>query len=192
MRAINLTAQAWLVVLVALLPAPASHSISQDTKDDKAVVFPVDEKTAVRFFFQPDDGNYFHFPLVFRSVSQGDPRLNTAPMADEGRTVYISDSEMRQLLRGLAHSELSWTESASVQMLGPARKLEKSQDMIITYVSANASATASVRKNKICATLKGLDPAIKTPRALWEFQRFELDYNCKVLGFVYDAYPDHY
>ena len=111
-------------------------------------------------------------------------------MAEPGRMAYILGSEMHQVLEALARSSVSW-KPGPAESLGSFKKLQKSQDMIITYVSSKASATASVKKNEICETLKVLDPTIKTPRALWELQRFELNYGCKVPDFDYHKYPDH-
>lgn len=185
---LNRIAKDWPLLLVAV--AASLSALGHSTRAQKAPIFSVDEKTAVRFFFQPDDGDYFHFPLVFSVVSEGDPRLNTAPMGEQGRMAYILSSEMRQMLEDLARSRLLWNPGPA-NSLGSFKKLQKSRDMVITYVSLRASATASVEKNKICETLKALEPAIETPRALWELQRFELNYNCKVPDFNYHKYPDH-
>jgi len=163
---------------------------SRQTIDKKNVLnSPVDENTAVRFFYQPA-GDYFHVPLVFRAVELKDPRLNTAPMAVEGRTAYVSLSEMQQLMQGLAHSDMAWQESEKVETLGSYKKLDITDDMAITAVSSKGTARASLTPKKICKTLKLLDSALKTPRALWEFQGFRLNYGCKVPGFRYGAYPD--
>jgi hypothetical protein len=150
----------------------------------------VDVNTAVRFFYQPS-GNYFHFPLVFRAVEQQDSRRNTAPMAAEGRTAYVSLSEMQQLMQDFATSDLSWQESEKVEALGSFRELEISDSLVITVTSSKGTAEASLNPKEICKTLKPLDSALKTPRALWEFQGFRLNYGCKVPGFVFDAYQDH-
>jgi hypothetical protein len=177
--------------LILVIAATAAVMQSCQNYDKRFVLnSPVDENTAVRFFYQPA-GNYFHSPLVFRVVDQKDSRLNTAPMAVEGRTAYISLSEMRQLMQGLAHSDLSWRESEKVEVLGSFRKLDITDNMEITAVSSKGTAQATLNPQKICETLKPLDSALKTPRALWEFQGFRLNYGCKVPGFVYDAYPDH-
>ncbi len=180
----------WLIM--AGLMSTAVLSSCQAVNKKNVLNSPVDENTAVRFFYNPA-GDYFHFPLVFRAVGQKDPRLNTAPMLIEGRTAYISFSEMQQLMQGLARSGLLWRQSEKVEVLR-SFKVEPPwvEHLEITVVSSKGTARASLDPKNICETLKRLDSALKTPRALWEFQRLRLNYDCKVPGFIYDAYPDHY
>jgi len=189
MISINRTAQIFWLGLVVLM-STASLSFRQTVNKRNVLNSPVDENAIVRFFYQPE-GDYFHFPLVFRAVDQKDPRLNTAPMFVESRTAYISFSELRQLMQELAHSDLSWQESEKVEVLGSFKKLEITDNMEITVVSSKGTARATLNPKEICKTLMPLDSGLKTPRALWEFQGFRLNYGCKVPRFKYDAYPDH-
>lgn len=152
----------------------------------------VEEGTALRFFYIPP-GDYFHAPLVFRAVEPGDPRLTTGPMSAEGRSAYISFDEMQQLMQNLAHSNLVWQESDKIEIMGSFKELlHVSGGMDILVVSPKGTADAKIRPTRICDTLKPLDSALKTQRALWEFQAFRLGYACQVPGFKYDAYPDYY
>lgn len=184
------------VLALALLVAAYGEKVQSNQNHERLSVLnsPVDEKTVVRFFYQPS-GDYFHFPLVFRVVEENDPLLNTAPMREEGRTAYISLSEMQDLAHLLAHSGLGWQESETVEVLGSCKKLGLNgiglDTMDVRFVSSRGTATAEFSPKVICMILKPLDSALKTPRALWEFQRFRLNYNCKVPGFKPDAYPDH-
>lgn len=176
----------WLVLL--LLTSAASPGCRQTVDKDRVFNCPVDENTAVRFFY--DIGtDYFHFPLIFRPVAQGDPRLNTAPMGEEGRTAYVSGKEMRDLIRGLANSGLSWQESEKVEPLGSFKHVLITNE--IRVVCSKGTAIAHFDPKRICQTLELLDSELKTPRALWEFQLFRQGYGCKVTGFNWDAYPDH-
>jgi len=148
-----------------------------------------DETTAIRFFYN-NESDYFHFPLIFRAVERGDPRLNTAPMVAEGRTAYISETEMASMLRKLAQLDLPWRESGKVEVLGSFKRLRPwSNSMEILVACSKGTARAKVDPENICETLKPLDSALKTPRALWEFQGFRLNYRCQVPGFEYGAYP---
>ena len=152
---------------------------------------PVNEKTAVRFFFDP--GNYFHPPLIFRVVAPKDPRLNTAPMLQEGRTAYISGPEMQRLLQGLKSMELSWKESKKQTEFGDATKiLPVFYGLSVVVVSSRGTAESGIDLGKICEDLAPLDSTLTTPRALWEFQVFRAEYNCKVPGLDGQAYPDHW
>jgi hypothetical protein len=154
---------------------------------------PVDEKTIVRFFYYPA-GEYIRIPLLFRVVEEGNPRLNTAPMREEGRTAYVSLSEMRDLVNGLIRSGLGWQESETVDVLGLYKDLTLAgiglDTMDVRLVSSRGTAKAEISPKTICTILKPLDAALKTPRALWEFQGFRLGYGCKVSGFKYGAYAD--
>lgn len=151
---------------------------------------PVDERTAIRFFYH-DEEDYFHFPLIFRPAAQGDSRLDTAPMRSEGRTAYISIGEMQQLQRRLLLSNLPWQESEKVEVLGSYKRLQASDSMEILIVCSKGTARANVDPKKICETLARLDSVLKTPRSLWEFQLFRTGYACNIPGFNYNAYADH-
>lgn len=70
--------------------ACAGRGQSQTSGNKKLVERIVaDENTAIRFFYDPPGGDYFHVPLVFRPVKNGDSRLNTAPILEEGRTAFF-------------------------------------------------------------------------------------------------------
>jgi len=99
------------------------------------------------------------------------------------------------LVQALAHSNLAWQESETVEILGSYKKLMLAgvglDDMDVRLVLTNGTAKAQIAPKAICKTRKPLDAALKTPRALWEFQGFRLNYGCKVPGFKHDAYPNH-
>jgi hypothetical protein len=186
----------WVLMLVVLLIA-ASELAQSNQKNDQVSVLnsPVDEKTIVRFFYYPA-GDYIRIPLVFRVVEEGNPLLNTAPMRGEGRTAYISLSDMHELVHGLIQSGLGWQESKTVEVLGSYKDLTLVgiglDTMDVRIVSSHGTAKAEISPKAICMILKPLDGALKTPRAIWELQIFRLNYGCKVPGFKADAYPDHF
>src|SRR5271157_5084404 len=80
----NSTALIWMIA--AILTTAALSCCLRGNRD---TVFdcPVDERTAVRFFYYPG-GDYYHFPMVFRAVARKDTRLNTVQGMDEGTTAY--------------------------------------------------------------------------------------------------------
>jgi hypothetical protein len=178
-------------VLVAVLASTTSSSFQKTVDKNSVLDSPVDENTAIRFYYNPA-GNYFHVPLIFRPVSPGDPRLDTATIGTEGHTTYISLQEMQQLTQGLGHSDLSWQESEKVEPLGPFKQLPPWADrMEILEVRSRGMAKTSLDPKTICETLQPLDSALKSPRALWEFRGFRVNYGCRVSRFNADAYPDH-
>ena len=150
-----------------------------------------DEKTVVRFFYDPP-GEYFHAPLVLSVVEEGNKLLNTAPMKEAGRTAYLSLAEMRDVMQRLKRSHIAWEESGDTVTLGAYKKLPLFDDMEILVATSEGTAKTRIAPKTICQTLKPLDAALKTPRALWEFQIFRLQYGCAVPRFKPEAYPDHY
>ena len=185
----NRTAHTWWLVLGALASATLL-SPRQGVHRKPVLNAPVDENTAIRFFYHNEE-EYYHFPLIFREVKQLDPRINTAPMTVEGRTAYVPLAEIERLIQALSRSDLSWQESQKIEALGGFRQLRWSDRMEILIVCSKGTARANLDPKKICETLKPLDSALKTPRALWEFQLFRQGYDCKVPGFNFEAYPDH-
>jgi len=149
----------------------------------------VSHDSVVRFFFNPENTDYYHFPLIFRGVPSGDPHLNTAPMGPEGRTAYITRPEMMHLIQGLDRLGLDWQESPKVDRLGSFRHLLWSRNLKILVACPKGTARAEVEPSKICGTLAPLDSALTTPRALWEFRLLRIGYGCKVKGFNMHTYP---
>lgn len=178
---------------LAALVAAAAGGIQSSQKPFRAfdLHLQADQKTVVRFFYQPVGGDYFHAPLVFSVVEERNPLLNTAPMREAGRTAYISLSEMREMVQSLKRSDIVWEESGDIVTLGSYKKLPLFDEMEVLVANSMGSARAKIAPKAICTALKPLDAALKTPRGLWEFQGFRLNYGCKVPGFKYDEYPDH-
>jgi hypothetical protein len=150
---------------------------------------PVNRRTAVRFFFNGD--NHFHPALIFRVVNRHDVRLNTAPLLNQGRTVYITADEMEKLLRGL-QAMTGWKESQQRIKFGDDIWISPVYALVVLVDSSRGSAQAGFYPDKMCQMLRPLDAAFVTPRALWEFQFCREDFKCNIPGFNYQAYPDHY
>jgi hypothetical protein len=186
----------WAVALVFLVAVGAGKPQSNQKQQQASILSsPVDEKTIIRFFYYPA-GEYIRIPLVFRVVNESNPLFNTAPIREEGRTAYISLPEMRGLVRLLAGSRLRWKESQATEVLGLYKDLALQGiglvSMDVRIVCSKGTAKAEISPKAICMNVKPLDAALKTPRALWEFQLFRLQYGCQIPGFKADAYPDHF
>jgi hypothetical protein len=185
----------WLLALAVIALSAGELLPTQGHGGPVALNAPIDEKTAIRFFYDPS-GDYFHAPVVFRAAERGSSQINTAPMREEGRTAYITLEEMGDLARALSRSGLGWQASDTVEALGSYKELPLAgiglDTMDVRLVSSRGTSKAQISPKAICTILKPLDVALKTPRALWEFQGYRLNYGCKVSGFKYDAYPDHH
>jgi len=152
----------------------------------------IDGNGAVRFFYVAGDNNYFHVPLLFRAVDDRDSRLGTAPVTDYGRTAYISKQEMRQLEQRISKMRLSWCVSRKVDALERSQDLHSYGGMGVKVVFSAGTVESKIIPDEICDTLARLDPAIKTDRALWEFQLYRIGYHCTVPHFNFNAYPDRH
>ena len=182
----------WLLLIIALIGT--ALSCTKPTRSHAALSGPVDTKTIVRFFYVPPPPPIIHeyIPLLLQAVGEKDPRRGTAPGRDEGRTVYISLAEMREVVQILNDSRLSWDTSKEVRV--PPSGIERQWPVgmeIIVYFSTGTART-EISRGKLCATLAPLDAALRD-RALWEFQFFRTHYECNVPGFDRDKYyADHF
>lgn len=176
-----------LIVFVSV----AWWSFAQEKGDGNVLNSAADKSVAIRFFYDPP-GDSFLFPLIFRVADPNDPRYNTAPLLDAGRTAYLSLSDMRRLLPDLAHLPLLWRHAETVEAFGSYNVLQLTDTMDVKVVSSHGTARAAIPSKKVCETLSSMDSAISTPRALWEFQLFRRNYGCKVPAFDIKKYPDHW
>jgi len=189
MSRMNCAAQGCFLLLATLMSAPwgCCYAAGQD----HALTSPGGKDSVVRFFYQPPDGEYFHVALIFRAVEKQGPRWDTTAYSDVGRTAYVSLSDMQQLISSLARLSLRWEESTKIENLESKKHIHSyGYGMGIKVLSPKGTAKALIEPGKICETLASLDGALLTPRALWEFQRFQLQYHCRVPSFNPDAYPE--
>jgi hypothetical protein len=187
MASVAVARRFYVVCLLALFLVP----LALGNEDTSGLDVRAGQRTAVRFFYEPPGNSYFHTPLVFVAVSDEDPRLNSAPSLESGRTAFVRVSEMKSLLDGLRRLGLAWRVAPERTSFGPAINLDHTGKMDITVISSNATAIASIEPKHICRDLSSLDSALSTPRALWELQKFAFSYDCNVPGFDNEAYPDH-
>lgn len=179
------------LVVMTLVLATASIGFCQANEERARLSSPVNEETVVRFFFAPAN-SYFHPPLIFRVVADGDLRLNTAPKVNlGGRTPYISLAEMQHLVDRLTNAGLLWRVRKQAALPKRIEPQDVTDRMRIEVFLTDRTDSTLLDPKKICTTLAGFDSAFKTPRALWEFQLFRRDYGCEVPGFNRQKYIDH-
>jgi len=178
----------WLLLVILLGPL---IGISQPASGHKSFSLPVNNQTAVRFFYLPAN-DYLHPALIFRVASPQSGELGTAPIISHGgRTPYISIDEMRKLVQMLDHSNLLWSETKTVEVPGMVGFKETTGMLQIKVFSSGGTASSNSDPSRLCKTLAPLDAAFKQPRALWEFQLFRVNYGCSVPGFDRKAFPEH-
>jgi len=187
----KMNCMARIVSLLLVMLASAPWTSSQGANQHHALTLAADKDSVVRFFFVPAYNNYFHVALLFRVVEENDPRWNTAPLLDVGRTAYISLSEMQGLFAALSAEPLSWEESTKIEDLETYKTIRNDGRMDIKILSSGGTAKSGIPPKQMCETLTRFDPALRTPRALWEFQFFRRQFDCLVPNFDPKAYPDH-
>ena len=185
---VNFAARISFLLLVILASAPWTSS--QVANERHPLTLGVDKDSVVRFFFVPANNTYYHGPLLFRVVEENDPRWNTAPPSDVGRTAYISFSEMRGLFAALSAEPLSWEESAKIEVLETYKTIRNDGRVDIKVLSSSGTAKSGIPPKQMCETLAKFDAALRTPRALWEFQFFRRQFDCRVPNFDPKAYHD--
>ncbi len=162
-----------------------------ENSDAKLKAGPIEEVIAIRFFYN-NESNYFRGPLIFRAVPLGDPKLNTAPMLEEGRTAYISRNEMTTLVSRLSSADLKWQNLNRSEALGKGTKIPYRGDfMQVLVLGLKNMSKGGIEPKEICQKLAPLDAALVSPRARWEFQLLRVNDGCTVQNFDYDAFPDH-
>lgn len=184
-------AKTQIAIVVFILVLVASGS-SQTARTNRILGASVDGKTGVRLFYQHDIKDYFYPPLIFRVVAPDDHRRNTAPLGPEGRYVSVTATEMQSLFKRLSQLNISWMETDQVQAFGPSYQAKGVGFLDITVISPTGTAKGSIGRGDVCEELESLDPAIKTPRALWEFQMYRWFDDCAISGFDPRKYPDHW
>jgi hypothetical protein len=164
----------------------------QTVSKNRVFSAPVDKKTGVRVFYQHDIKDYFYPPLIIGVIDKDDPRRSTAPLGPEERHVFVIAAEILNLLERLSHANMFWQESDTVEECGPSYKAKGLGYLDITVVYSKGTARSSIGRSEVCNVLESMDPAINTPRALWEFQLYRWFNDCTIPGFDPQKYPDHW
>jgi hypothetical protein len=125
------------LLLVILAGAPWTSGQASNERHPLTLI--ADKNSVVRFFFIPAYIAYFPGPLVIRVVEENDPRWNTAPVNDVGRSAYITLSEMRRLFAALSAELLSWEESPKIEELETYKTIRNDGRMDIKILSSGGS-----------------------------------------------------
>lgn len=181
-----------LAIAICALMACAPQAQSQQAANPYPGVLtsPIDSSTAVRFFFHPPLSDRFVFPLVFRVAAENDERMRTAPLLNDGRAIYISLSEMKNLVAALTRSVTMGQQTKNVEVFGSWEMIPSSEAMDVFVIFSKGAARGVILRKDICRILSSLTSSIKTPRALWEFERFRKYNDCSVPGFDDTKYND--
>lgn len=154
---------------------------------------PITEETALSFFWFGDMDSHFRNPVNFFVVPHADQRLHKVEFTDfitDGQVnMFVSAEEMKRILDGLKALGLSWNDFKGREAFKPGRKRTDDGFLDITLVSPKATAKAYIRIARMCDELSRLDPAMPSPRILWQFQLFRVDNGCQVPGYDNSVVP---
>jgi hypothetical protein len=168
--------------------------IAQAPKQSTLLSSPVDQHTAVSFFWFGDMESHWREPMNFYVTSGSDRKLHTVSVehgpASRGVETWISASEMRTLITKLEQSQLGWEDSRTVAPLVPWQKRTDGHDSFdITVISSKGTARTSIRLARMCEELLDLDQVMPTPRLRWQFQTLRWDDGCVIAGYHNEGMP---
>jgi len=92
------------------------------------------------------------------------------------------------LFAALSAEPLSWEESAKIEELETYKTIRSDGRMDIKILSSGGTAKSGIPRKQMCETLARFDQILRTPRALWEFQFFREQFDCRVPNFDPQAY----
>jgi hypothetical protein len=161
------------------------------TKPSVLLNGPINEKTALSFYWFGDMDSHFRDPINFFVVPDADRRMHKVEMPEEDRqvNVFVSAVEMKRIFDGLKALALPWAD------LGGREEFKdkfhrKGTDMLdITVVSSDATAKAYIRIARMCDQLDRLDSVMPSPRILWQFRTFRLDNGCYIRDYDNSVIP---
>jgi hypothetical protein len=152
------------------------------TKPSVLLNAPINEKTALSFYWFGDMDSHFRDPINFFVVSDADHRMHKVEMPDEDRqvNVFISAGEMKRIFDGLLALALPWADSRGREVFKD-KFHRKGTDMLdITLVSSDTTAKTYIRIARMCDQLDRLDSVMPSPRILWQFRTFRVDNGCYI------------
>jgi hypothetical protein len=168
--------------------------LAQTPRQSTVLNRPVDQHTAVSFFWFGDMESHWRDPMNFYVANANDPKLHRVSIgigfASRGVETWITASEMQTLVAKLLQSHFEWVDSRTVLPLQPwSRRTDGHDSFDITLVSARGTVRASVRLARMCDELLQFDSVMPTPRLKWQFQTMRWDDGCVIAGYHNEASP---
>ena len=167
--------------------------LGQPPRQNAILNLPIDQTTAVSFFYIGDMWSHWRDPMNFYAAAVDDPRLHTLHIDNgphsKGWETWITTTEMRFLTEKLVKSDLEWSESKKVEVFQGKRNRRSGDWFDITVISSKGTAKARIRLTRMCDELRQLDSVMATPRILWQFQTLRWDDGCIIPGYKNEARP---
>ncbi len=180
-----------LGVTLLFLVAPMCQA--QHVNKNGTLGVPADRSTAVSFFYFGDIWSHWREPMNFYTVGPGDPRLHRvqgpAELQSAGWVTWITEDEMRLLIKKLGALDLDWRYTARIEHFHPLRQRQIHDWVDLTVVSSRGPAQAEIRLTRMCDDLQKIDDAMPTPRILWQFRTLRWDDGCVIPGYHNEEKP---
>jgi hypothetical protein len=153
---------------------------------------PINEKTALSFYWFGDMDSHFRNPIDFYVLSVADHRLHSVDFKNPDTvSTFISSAEMKNITETLKSIGLRWVDSRGREELKNRRHRRDDGFLDITFVTQDSTTKAYFRIATMCAQLAKLDTVMPTRRILWQFRTFRWDNGCEVPGYKnYDRPPE--
>jgi hypothetical protein len=172
-----------LVGLVLLVSANADKVQSrQKTETRPHIHCGTEVGSVIRFFYKiriENPNDLRDFPLFFQAVADGDKRINTLGSEVSWR-VYLSSTEMQQLVQRLDNLGLTWQDFASAK---PPIRFETPpapHEMQVFVFCKDGSARGEVPNKKVCQALEPLDSIFQNYRDAGAFQSYREGFGCHI------------
>jgi hypothetical protein len=149
---------------------------------------PINEKTALSFYWFGDMDSHFRDPINFFVVPDADPKLHRV-VVDSQMNAFVSAEELKRILQGLKELDLRWGDSRGREVFKDTNHRKGTGMLDITLVGSDATAKAYIRIATMCDHLNRLDSEMPSPRILWQFQTFRWDNGCDIREYDNSAVP---
>ena len=108
----------WYIPISSLIVVAC---LCQTSRQSVVLSSPVDQRTAVSFYWFGDMESHWRDPMNFYVAGASDPRLHTVSLehgpASKGVETWITAPEMQALIEKLAQSRLEWLDSSQALAL---------------------------------------------------------------------------
>jgi len=151
---------------------------------------PANTSSEVSFVWLAEQDDRFRHPMNLYVVDLNDPRLHTVNVLVEGSwDAYIAAPEMEQVLARLRSFDLKWAESPRREAIVEWESKMVREALEIYVVSSMGAAREVSHLPHLCQMLGEIDPALSSPRVLWQFQLFRVERGCMISNFNINAFP---
>lgn len=166
-------------------------AILYQRKPSELLDAPINERTALRFYWFGDIDSHFRNPIDFYAVPAADRRLHSVDFSSPDTvSTFITAAEMKNLIETLKSRNLNWFDSHGREDFSRDWRHRGGDGFLdITFVTRDSTTKTHIRIARMCDELAKFDSVMATPRILWQFQTFRWDNGCVVPNYDNSARP---